>query len=204
MSSKSIRMRSRGSFLGYKINTTGPLFPRQCVKVLGKARSTIIQDLQRMMKKRLRDRIPKLRTQLRDGFNGGNFRGTKMKRVVGTEEYETTVTTNHTVHIDVTNIWSRLVSTRGMAVNIRSSSSGIEVSTSFYNRRDDYILFYFNEGATPRISTVARRLNETCLRFIEEGNFDTILSQWGTFNIISMEGEIGRYLENRSKALKGT
>ena len=202
---ESITMRSKGNFLGYNVNTTGHLFPRKVAKVLRSTRSNILKDLRKMLKKRVRDRIPKLRTQLRQGFKGGNFRGTPIKRVEGTEKFETTVRGSHTVHIDITNIWSRLVSTRGMYVKVFDAASGISVSTDFYHRRDEYIKFYFTDGGTtPRISTVAERLDDTCLRFIENGNFDLILSQWGMFNLITLEGDIIDYLEDRKKALKGT
>ena len=66
-------------------------------------------------------------------------------------------------------------------------------------------MFYdIEQGKVPRMSTVARRLDATCLPFLQNGMFADILDSWGLGTSIGFQYAVISYFEDREKALKGT
>jgi len=196
----AIKFTTKGSLLGYKINTTGTQFPRDIAKALGKSRSNIINDLRKIFKARVRDRIPKLRTQLINGFKGGNFQGANLQKTIGTAQFEGTPGNHsnhsHRVHKDIPDIWSRIIK-QGLNIKVvNKGKSAIQVVMRFSNSRKSSLRYHYKTKTPPKVTKLVRRLEETCLAYMGSGNFSKTVEQWGMYNQISMYSEIRKYIKN--------
>lgn len=190
----AITVRTKGTYLGIKINTTGMRYKRQIASI---GRGKVVKDLKKKFKEHIRKRIPKLRIQLRDGFKGGRFRGEDLSSM-GASKFEMTPKKGHKVHEDVPNIWSRLVSERGMFIRMTGQTDKIDLNMGFYQNRDSSIRFFNTKsGKIPRASTVASRLDETCLRFISEGHFAKVVNNWARLNMFGFYSEIDKYFKGK-------
>ena len=206
MSRNAIRYKCNGSLLGYKINTTGSQFPRDIERALANSRKNIINDLRAMFRKRIRDRIPKLRSQLINGFKGGNFEGVNLQKTVGTAEFESTPGHHsphrHKVHKDIPDIWSRVIKQGLLVKVVNKGKSSIDVQISFSNARKSYIKYHYKTKRPPQVQKLVRRFEETCLGYIGSGNFGKTLEQWGRYNQIGLYADIRKYLKNRNSVRK--
>lgn len=192
MSRPNMTVRTKGTLMGIKINTTG-----SDLRILRKTmdRKTIVRDMKKLFRKRLKGRIPVLREQLVEGLGG----------YVGTKEFESTVHGSHKPHYDIPNPWSLLMGDRVLLVRMdRGTGDLINVSASFSTRRIARINFHWNmSGKVPRADFIAQRFDDTCLPFIKDGHFGRIFGEWGENNRIGFEWAIELYMRDAKKALYG-
>jgi len=117
----------------------------------------------------------------------------------------------HQPHKEIPDILSRIVN-QGLSIKTASSGSSFNLSVSFYNSRRSSVMFYSKrtfyketvsngdrQGAMvrnkiPRISTVARRLDETCLPFIQSGRLGDLMEAWAANSALSVVIAIRREL----------
>ena len=200
-----LEVQTRGRLLGYELNTKDLITSSERLQaVMRGAKGSFTRDMNRILKAKVKDRIPALREKLQEGYKGG-FIGGKALKAMGTKDFEMKEQGTHTRHKDIPDIWSRLVSKKGMNVKIMGTGGRVTIKTSFKNSRRRDVMFYdIEQGKVPRMSTVARRLDATCLPFLQNGMFADILESWGLGTSIGFQYAVISYFEDREKALKGT
>ncbi len=206
MSRNAVRYKCKGNLLGYKINTTGKQFPREIQRALADSRKNIIKDLRAMFRKRIKDRIPKLRSQLINGFRGGNFEGVNLEKTIGTAEFESTPGHHsphkHKVHKDIPDIWSRVIKQGLLVKVVNNGKSSVVVELSFSKARKSYIKYHNKTKTPPQVEKLVERFEETCLGFIGSGNFGNTVEQWGRYNSIGLYSDIRKYVKNMKSVRK--
>tara|TARA_Y100001937_G_C7054216_1_gene300610 strand:- start:237 stop:863 length:627 start_codon:yes stop_codon:yes gene_type:complete len=200
-----LEVKMRGRLLGFELDTNDLISSSDRLRVVMRsAKGSFVKDMNRILRAKVKDRIPALREKLQEGYKGG-YIGGKVLKAMGTKDFEMKEQGSHTRHKDIPDIWSRLVSKKGMNIKILGTGSKVTVKTSFKDSRRRDVMFYdIEQGKVPRMSTVATKLDATCLPFIQNGMFADILDSWGLTTTISFQYGVIRYFENREKALKGT
>jgi hypothetical protein len=203
----SFKVRTRGTFLGIKINTSSKLFANEMAKACYSSRQEFLKDVMPVAEARFKELVPKLRVQLSTGV--ANISGEPLvnvqgsKRVEGLGSYESKSHGSHRPHKDIPDPLTRLVGERGMSVHIKRVSDRLELNTNFKNTRNGLLNFHGSMPKVPRASTLARRLDETCLPFIRDGNFEALLEIFGANASYSILWAISKIYTDRAKALKG-
>ena len=103
------------------------------------------------------------------------------KGVMGTKQFEETPMAlgsfEHHPHKDVPNPLSLIV-LYGLKVTVRSfARKGVFAEAKVVQARFGFIKF-FNTKNTPRVSTIWQRLDQTCLPFVSNGNYEKLVAQW--------------------------
>jgi len=204
-SGSGLEVQMRGNILGYELNTKDLITTSERLQsVMNSAKGSFAKDMNRILRAKVKEKIPALRQKLQDGYKGGYIGGQSLK-AMGTKEFEMKEQGTHTKHIDIPDIWTRLVSKKGMNIKILGTGSRVTIKTSFKESRRRDVMFYdIEQGKVPRMSTVARRLDATCLPFLQNGMFAKILESWGLSTSIAFQYAVISYFEDREKALKGT
>lgn len=109
----------------------------------------------------------------------------------------------HQPHKEIPDILSRIVN-HGLSVRSLPAGSSYNLSVRIYNSRLSAVMFYGKrtfykeivsdgdrEGVIvrnkiPRVSTVARRLDETCLPFIQSGRLGDLMEAWAANSALSV------------------
>jgi len=191
MSREDFSIKVSGTLFGIKVNTTGPEISR-ILRNSGLKRNTLLKKIMGLFKERLNKRLPKLKEQLQKGVQGAK----------GTQWFESTSHESHGPHITIPNPLSRIVE-KGMRFNLTTRKDKISVSAQFYNRRDSYINFHTKMKRVPRISTVAERLDATCLPFWSNGMADNIYKKWLEFSRIGLYYALDDFMRGINTSSKG-
>lgn len=117
----------------------------------------------------------------------------------------------HKPHKEIPDILSRIVN-HGLSIKNLPAGSSYNLSVRIYNSRLSAVMFYEKrtfykeivsdgdrEGVIvrnkiPRASTVARRLDETCLPFIQSGRLGDLMEAWAANSALSVVIAIRREL----------
>jgi hypothetical protein len=196
---KGLKITTKGNLLGIKVNTTGAIM-RDIFKKSGMTdRSAFLARVMPVAKQAMRDRVPALQKNLVQGVTLGRFgyeaRAVDMPigtKVEGLAKMEMTAGLHqganhrHKVHKSFTNILTRIAE-YGLSIRVSGDSDLINVASSFSNRRDKRINFHqYMDDSIPRASTVARRLDETCLPFIQSGRLNDLIEAWAANSTLSI------------------
>lgn len=198
----AFRVTTRGTFLGVKINTSSTLFASEMADACYSSRAQFLKDVMPIAEKRFKELVPKLRVQLSTGVK--NIRNDPFvnvqagQRAMGLGEYESKSHGSHRPHKDIPDPLTRLVSDKGMSVNIKRVSDRLELHTKFKDSRNGLLNFHSSMPKVPRASTLARRLDETCLPFIRDGRFDKLLEIFGANASHSILWAIDKLLKDRN------
>jgi len=199
-----LEAKMSGNLLGYSINTKDLVSSVDRLQVVMKmSKGSFAKDMNQLLRNKVEEKLPDLRKRLQDGYKGGYIGGKKLK-AIGTKQFEMTNQDTHTWHKDIPDIWTRLVSKKGMNIKLLGKGSKLTVKTSFKNTRRRDVMFYdIEQGKVPRVSTVARRLDVTCLPFLTNGMFADIVDSWALVTNIGFQYSVINYFKDREKALKG-
>ena len=109
----------------------------------------------------------------------------------------------HKTHKQIPDILSRIVN-HGLSIKSLPSGSSYNLSVSYYHSRRSAVMFYSKrtfykeivsngdrEGVIvrnklPRVFTVVRRLDETCLPFIQSGRLGDLMEAWAANSALSV------------------
>lgn len=187
---KGLKITTRGNFLGVKVNTSGAVM-RDIFRKSGVTdRATFLARVMPIARQTMAWRVDVLRDNLVQGVTVGSA-GSKARevnmpvnrRVEGLSQMEMTsgrhehARSVHTVHRSIPDILTRLARS-GLSVVVSSSGDEIGVRHFFSNKKMPRITFHRFMDVTPSVATVARRLDETCLPFIQNGRLDDIVEAW--------------------------
>jgi len=187
MSKRNFHISTSGSWLGVKINTTGPRFAKEMAKTkLGRPDflKIIMPMFRDVLKKK---RLPVLKSRLIDG----NYKGT-----VGTRQFENSSHGSHKPHYDNPNPISYIFKAH-MHYGIVVDGDKLKVTMNLRNggnKRDAKANFHYEMDTVARVSTVLSRLDATCLPYFQEGHKDKILDIWLTQSQKTMTARFKKYL----------
>jgi hypothetical protein len=167
MSRQSFKVKTTGTFFGVKVNSTGTAFA-SAMKRASMSRGQLLNKLRPMFKKRLENRIPKLIEQLQNGVQGR----------IGSIAFELrSNTSGHKPHKHIPNPLTRIIKD-GTRYKVLGKKDRIQVDIKLKNNRSRSINFHNKMKKTPKISTVALRLDATCLPFYKDGHHIDIYEYW--------------------------
>jgi len=172
MSKPDFKVTTTGTFFGIKVNTTGGYLS----KILRRSdfkRDGLLKKIMPLFTKRLQKRIPKLKEQLMNGLQGS----------IGTRRFESSVRGTHKPHRDIPDPLSRIIE-KGTSFKLQTKKDRLQVLIKPHDRRNGYINFHGKMSKVPRISTVANRLDATCLPFWSNGHADAVYRKWLNYSRI--------------------
>ena len=185
----SFEYTSRGVLFGVKINRRGPNF-KNALKGAIPTGKAFLDDMSKLLRNRVESRIPLLKENLKQGVPGG----------IGTIEFESTSHGKHRPHKDIPNPLSLIID-HGMKYWVFGRLGEIKIDVSVYNTRKRQINFHKKMGKTPKVSTVLKRFDETCLPYIQSGNMGKISDYWTTNTFRAFNRDLNKYIKNKNKAL---
>ena len=207
----TMKFSQNGSYLGIKVPSVAQFMqnPEELYRTMttGLKKQQIQKDLNTIFRARIKKRIPDLRKRLKIGYKRRQGEGISGPHtaVMGTVEFENTSHGSHEKHIDIPDIWSRLVGPKALGISVTGTGMNIKVKTKFSETRNKYIKFY-NIGVdsmmNSKVSTIVKRLDATCLPFLKSGLFDNILKFWGEYSCFTLARGVRLYFQDREKALK--
>ncbi len=196
---KGLKITTKGNLLGVKVNTTGAVM-RDIFRKSGITdRGAFLARVMPIARQAMRDRVPVLRQNLVQGVTvgraGQQARAVDMpigQKVEGLAQMEMTAGKHHgaqhrhKVHQSFTNILTRLAED-GLSIMVTGQGDQINLVNFFGDRRSPRINFHrYMDDVNPRISTVARRLDETCLPFIQNGRLGDLIEAWAANSTLSI------------------
>ena len=192
MSKEDFKISARGTFFGIKINTTGGEISR-AMRASGLKRDQLLRRIMKLFRPRMEKRAKQIAEQLQKGI----------QELMGTEKFESSSHGSHSPHVTIPNPLSLIVS-KGMRVDLKFKKDRISVSQKIYDRRDSNINFHTKMKVVPRISTVAQRLDATCLPFWRKGHATRIYERWLEFSRIGLYYALDEFLNPYKKKKGGT
>lgn len=206
----AFKVTTRGTYLGLKINSTSQMFARLIKEASYDSRDAFMADVMPIMEERFKELVPKYREQLAKGTTAlgqdplVNVQGGAKAKGLG--EYESTFhhsgKNRHRPHNDIPDPLTRLVSEKGMSVKIKKTRDTFTMESTFKNTRSASLNFHLNMPKVPKASTLARRLDQTCLPFIRNGWFAELTNIYAANAAYSMSVTLAKYLENRDSVKK--
>lgn len=167
MSRESFKVKTTGTFFGIKVNSSGTTFAT-AMKRASMSRGQLLNKLRPMFRQRLKNRLPKLISQLQNGVQGR----------IGTVAFELQSNdSGHKPHKHIPNPLTRIVKD-GTKYTVTAKKDRLFVDIKIKNNRSRNINFHNKMKKTPKTSTVALRLDATCLPFYEEGHHTAIYEYW--------------------------
>lgn len=199
----AFKVVTQGTYLGVKINTTSNMFARLYREASYESREAFLKDIMPIMEERFKEILPKYRDQLVRGTTAFgqdplvNVRGGATAK--GLSEYESTAHGSHRPHRQIPDPLTRLVSEKGMSLKLKKVRDTFTLESTFKNTRNSYINFHSSMPKVPRASTVARRLDATCLPFISDGRFAELTEIYAANAAYSMSLTLAKHFESREK-----
>lgn len=200
----AFKVRTSGTYLGVKINSTSEMFSRLFKDASYTSRDQFLKDIMPVMERRFKELVPKYREQLVKGTTALGqdplVNVTGGTRAEGLASYESHAHGSHRPHRQIPDPLTRLVSEKGMSVKIRRVRDTFQMQSNFKNTRSAFINFHTDMPKVPRASTVARRFDETCLPFIRSGRFGVLTEIFAANAAYSMGVSAAKFFEDREAA----
>ena len=197
-------VRTSGTYLGVKINSTSEMFARLFKNASYNSRDQFLKDIMPVMEKRFKELVPKYREQLVKGTTALGqdplVNVTGGTRAEGLASYESHAHGTHRPHKQIPDPLTRLVSEKGMSVKIRTVRDTFQMQSNFKNTRTKYINFHHKMPNIPTAAKVARRFDETCLPFISSGRFGALTEIFAANAAYSMGVSVAKFFEDREAA----
>jgi hypothetical protein len=189
MSRKDFKVTTKGNLLGVKVNVTGAYLGK-LFRNAPTSNKKLMRGLMPLYREVLKGRTKKLSSIMVLGGRG----------VTGTKAFESTPTKGHTIHKQISDPWSRLMGDRSLKVTIKTSASKLNISVGFKNTRTRTINFHNDMKKVPRASTVAARLDATCLPYIRDGHMAKALELWSEGTTKTLAWATTYFFEDRATA----
>lgn len=184
----SFQYETRGLFFGVKINRRGPNFKKAIQGALPDGKE-FLDDMSKLLRNRIESRLPRLRENLKNGSPG----------TIGAIQFESTSHGKHRPHKDIPNPLSLIID-HGMKYRVHGRLGEIKLDVTVYNSRKRQINFHKKMGKTPKVSTVLKRFDETCLPYIKSGNMTKIADYWTANTFRAFNRDLNRYIKNKNQA----
>lgn len=190
-----VSCRVSGDFLGVKVHTSNNSVRSSMAYVnrrINFSNARLFRELKTIFNERFRKRIPKLKHQLRFGYKG----------LFGTLQLESRPhnhdrpQSNHRPHIQIREPLGRIVD-RGMSFKLEGKKNTYGVRMKVYDSRNSALNFHSDMSKVPKTSTVWRRLDATCLPFVEDGHQAAILENWLNLTTKTLIKDMDRFLKGK-------
>ena len=188
-------VKTQGKFLGKKIKysrrrdyskstsvttsmTMNTVWDEAIFAALPTTTKAMLSRVTPIMFDRLKELDPKMREMLIKGSSNLSKELTdigSIKRVEGLANYESTDHGTHRPHKDIPDPLSRLVNNKGLRIVFKKKANRFTILSDFKNTRNGLINFHNKMRKVPRASTLATRLDQTCLPFVRSGLYGDLM-----------------------------